>query len=178
MRNSLLVIFIVATMAACAAIGGGLMPPVTKVDLDVIVESGVVNSESRLVTSGQPSAAALKVFAEQGFKTVIDLRGKDEQRGLDESATVVDLGMTYVNFEIAGLSAMNLDNAATLAEIIDSSDGPILLHCGSANRAGAMIALQRSLQGADAETALELGRKSGVTMPGIEAHVLQQLRRR
>lgn len=175
MRNNLLLIVTAATMVACAATTGINSSPVVKVDLDAVVESRAVNSDSNLVTSGQPSAAALEVFAEQGFKTVIDLRGKDEERGVDESSVVDALGMSYVNFEIVGLSAINVDNAAKLTEIIDAAEGPVLLHCGSANRAGALIALQRGLEGADAEMALEFGRKSGVTMPRIEEHVLEQL---
>jgi hypothetical protein len=48
-----------------------------------------------ITTAGQPSADELTAVAAAGYKTVIDLRGPNEDRGLDEKKTVEELGMSY-----------------------------------------------------------------------------------
>jgi hypothetical protein len=49
----------------------------------------------------------------------------------------------------------------------------VLLHCASANRAGALLALRAKLEGADDDTALALGVAGGVT--GLKATVEERL---
>ena len=73
------------------------------------------------------------------------------------------LGMEYVIFPIAGKDAISYDNARKLDQLIKAADGPVLVHCGSANRVGALLALRKSLDGADDEAALEYGREGGLT---------------
>lgn len=48
-----------------------------------------------ITTAGQPSHAALSAAAEAGYKSVIDLRAPNEDRGLDEKAAVESLGMYW-----------------------------------------------------------------------------------
>lgn len=47
--------------------------------------------------------------------------------------------------------------------MIDQQDGPVLIHCGSGNRVGAMLALIESLDGADDEQAIAAGKEGGLT---------------
>ncbi|MBT8099163.1 MAG: hypothetical protein KJO82_05405 [Gammaproteobacteria bacterium] len=135
----------------------------THVDIKSVTETQDVTPVNGIRVSGQPDAAALEVFSASGFETVIDLRGADEQRGIDEQAVVEGLGMTYVSFPVEGRGAVNFDNAAKLTELIESADGPVLVHCGSGNRVAALLTLQRSTEGADDEAALEFGRQAGLT---------------
>jgi uncharacterized protein (TIGR01244 family) len=94
---------------------------------------------------------------------VIDLRGPQEDRGLDEQEAVEALGMDYVSLPVTGADAINFDNARELDRLVDTYDGPVLVHCGSGNRVGALLALRASLEGADTETAIQEGRKGGLT---------------
>lgn len=151
----------VAVVADCEA-----ADPALKADLSLVVSSGEVIPVSGMTTAGQPDAAALAVFAGNGYVTVIDLRTPGEDRGLDEQATVESLGMNYVNLPIAGANAISYENAAKLKALIAAADGPVLLHCGSANRVGALLALQRSSEGADDEAAMAFGREAGMTSLG------------
>jgi len=57
--------------------------------------------------------------------------------------------------------------------LIAEADGPVLVHCGSANRVGALLALRKSMAGADDEAALEYGRKGGMT--SLEPRVKEAL---
>jgi len=147
-------------------LGGDVdLAPVTslKVDLGQVVELGTVSAVDGLTSAGQPSEAALEVFADAGYVAVIDLRRPDEDRGVDEANVVDELGMHYVSLPIAGRDAVNFDNAKRLDDLIAQFDGPVLVHCAAGNRAGAMLALRASLNGASDEAALEYGKEAGLT---------------
>jgi uncharacterized protein (TIGR01244 family) len=143
-----------------------------KVDLETVVSTGMVHPVDGITAAGQPDEAALKVFAEQGYTTVIDLRTEDEDRGLDEATAVRELGMSYVLLPI-GRDSINFENAKVLDKLIADADGPVLVHCGSSNRVGALLALRKSLAGADDAAALEYGKEGGLT--SLEAQVKELL---
>ena len=143
------------------------------VDLTAIVESGAVAPVKGVTSAGQPNAQALQVFADSGYVAVIDLRGPQEDRGYDEAAVVQDLGLEYVPLPIVGGDAVSYENAGKLDAILKQYDGPVLLHCGSGNRVGALLALRESLAGSDDETALEVGRSAGLTR--LDSVVKQRL---
>jgi uncharacterized protein (TIGR01244 family) len=149
-------------LSACA--GGVDVAPATplKVDLEKVVESGVVKPVDGLTSAGQPDATAFKVFADNGYVAVVDLRTASEARGLDEQIVVEGLGMDYVLFPIER-DDINYENARTLDTLINSYDGPVLVHCASANRVGALLALRASLDGADDAAALQVGKEGGLT---------------
>ena len=58
---------------------------------------------------------------------------------------------------------ISFENAERLDSLIEQYDGPVLVHCGSGNRVGALLALRESLNGASDEEALEYGREGGMT---------------
>jgi uncharacterized protein (TIGR01244 family) len=161
-------IFCTAVFAEDSAVDSSL-----KVDLGAVVESGVVIPVNGISTAGQPDAAALKVFAEQGYTTVIDLRTEQEDRGIDEVAVIGELGMEYIILPIGAADEISFENAKTLDRLIADAQGPVLIHCGSANRVGALLALSKSLEGADLESALDYGREGG--MSSLEGRVRQVL---
>jgi protein tyrosine phosphatase (PTP) superfamily phosphohydrolase (DUF442 family) len=68
---------------------------------------------------------------------------------------------------------MSFATAEKLDAILAEADGPVLVHCGSGNRVGALLALRASINGASDEEALELGRQAGLTR--AEAVVLERL---
>jgi uncharacterized protein (TIGR01244 family) len=144
-----------------------------KVDLEQVVELGTVSSAEGVTSAGQPDEEALEVFADAGYATVIDLRGTEEDRGFDEAAVVEDLGLHYVNMPIGDKDAISFDNARKLDELLEQYPGPVLVHCGSGNRVGALLALRASLDGADDEKALALGLEGGLT--SLEGVVRERL---
>lgn len=109
-----------------------------KPNLKVVVKTGDVRPVEGITAAGQPNKAALKVFADNGYTTVIDLRTKDEDRGFKEAAFVERLGMDYVAMPIDGSDEINFENARKLDELIKQAEGPVLVHCASSNRAGGL----------------------------------------
>jgi uncharacterized protein (TIGR01244 family) len=126
-----------------------------------------------VTTAGQPNPAQLAASAASGFKTVIDLRGADEDRGMDEKAIIEGLGMSYVTLPVEGGAGVTYANAAALDRLLAQSEGPVLIHCSTSNRAGALLALRAKLNGEDVESALALGVAGGVT--GLKQVVEQKL---
>ncbi len=143
------------------------------VDLESIETSQDLSPVDGLRSSGQPDAEQLALFAEAGYVAVVDLRGESENRGLDEAAVVEGLGLDYVNLPVSGADSVSWENASKLQEILSSYDGPVLVHCGSGNRVGALLALSKSQSGADDEEAVAYGRAAGMT--GLESVVRSRL---
>jgi uncharacterized protein (TIGR01244 family) len=172
--NKLLPVILAAFLAVSACAGepkATALSPL-KVNLDEIVARGVVHPVNGLTAAGQPDEASLKVFADSGYAAVIDLRTAGEERGLDEPAVVEELGMDYVSLPI-GRDGISFENARSLDELIKSYEGPVLVHCGSSNRVGALLALRASLDGADDAAALDVGLEGGLT--GLESKVREVL---
>ena len=116
-----------------------------------------------MTSSGQPDADALAVFAESGYEAVIDLRGPEEDRGFDEPAAVEALGLDYVSLPVLGKEGISFENAKKLDDLLGQYEGPVLVHCGSGNRVGALLALSKSRAGADDEVAIAYGQSAGLT---------------
>ncbi len=149
-------------LLAGTAVAGEMPASPVKVDLDAVAASGKAEPVSGISTAGQPDATEFKVFADSGYVAVIDLRTAGEDRGLDEPAVVEDLGMEYVPLPI-GRDDITFEKAADLERLLDHYDEPVLVHCGSANRVGALLALQHFAETGDREAALDVGRKAGLS---------------
>lgn len=132
-----------------------------KVDLQSVVEVGAVQPVNGITSAGQPDQAAFKVFANSGYAAVIDLRTAGEERGLDEQAVVEELGMDYLSLPI-GSDGISFENARALDELLGAYNKPVLVHCRSGNRVGALLALRASLEGADDAAAIEAGKQGGL----------------
>lgn len=151
-------------VGACAVAGDHEAVATLSVNIDDVVAAGAVEAVDGVTSAGQPTEEALKVFSDSGYAAVIDLRGESEDRGMDtEQAVVEELGMEYVSFPIASRDGISFENAERLNSLIEQYDGPVLVHCGSGNRVGALLALRESLNGASDEEALEYGREGGLT---------------
>ncbi len=159
---------------ACAGETDPGAPSTVFVNVADVAESGKVQPVDGITAAGQPDAKAFEVFANAGYEVVIDMRGPDEDRGLENEPELVEgLGLEYVAFPITDRKQIDFDTAEALDEMLESYDGPVLIHCGSSNRVGALLALRESLRGATDEEALEFGKQAGMT--GLESVVRERL---
>jgi len=117
-----------------------------------------------LYSCGQPTLEQLRQLHEKGIRTIISLRGEGEC-DFDERAAVEALGMTFYQIPIAGPGDISEENARRLSQIMDApGERPILVHCGSGNRVGALYALKAfHCDGCDPEDAVARGRSAGLT---------------
>lgn len=128
-----------------------------------------------LVTGGQPTADDLARLKERGVSLVVNLRRPGEEThhadpdvarrfNFAEEAAATALGLDYVNIPISSKDGLTRENAELLASVLAANDGKVLLHCGSGNRVGAMLALKAFyVDGTDAESAVAAGLQAGLT---------------
>lgn len=162
-------------LAICAALAMPALAdqPVTSKSRKEIVGDPTALPGDGLLVSGQPDTEVLDALHDAGFVTVIDMRTAGEDRGIDEMAEVESRGLSYVSLPIAGSDGVNFDNARRLDELLAATEGPVFLHCGTGNRAAALLALRASLHGASNEDALAVGKSAGLTR--MEPVVRQRL---
>lgn len=127
--------------------------------------------------AGQPDESELARLSEAGYTTVIDLRLPTEDRGLaDERSAVEGQGMSYIPLPIDSRTDITFEKASELDRILAEIDGPVLIHCGSGNRVGALMSLRASMNGAEDEIAVEAGKRTGLTR--LEPTVRERLQER
>lgn len=117
----------------------------------------------QIVTAGQPQAADFERLARAGFKSVIDLRLPDESRGFDEPSTVRSAGLDYHNIPVSlpTLGDGQFDEFRKL--LCQDQSGAVLIHCGTANRVGALLIPHLVLdQGRTTTEALAIARSVGL----------------
>lgn len=161
-------------MACAVALGlltGCQSRPVAN-DAPAAAIAGIELREPRpgLYTAGQPAVGDWQGIAARGVTTVVNLRTASEMHGRDEAAEVRAAGMRYIEIPVAGADGITDASARLLRDALAAADGPVLVHCASANRAGGLLALSEARYGGAApEQAITLGRKAG--MASTEARV-------
>lgn len=127
-----------------------------------------------LYASGQPQPGQWRQLAAAGLRSVLNLRPACELPGRDEAKEVSDAGMDYAQLPIADAASLDREAARGLDRILRQMPAPLLVHCASGNRVGALVALREAwFGGADAEAALARGRAAGLA--GLEPQVRRQL---
>ena len=128
--------------------------------------------------AGQPrSPSDLEEARKVGVRTVVDIRTRPEM-WFDESKAVQALGMTYHNIEVGAAASLTDEKLAQIRRILREGDKPLLFHCRSANRVGAVWIARRVLDdGLDYEDALLEAKRVGVRDPALVARVREYIRR-
>lgn len=122
-----------------------------------------------VVLGAQPSDEAFSKLAEQGFRAVLNLRTAAEGADLKREAELVQrAGMRYISIPIASNAPDPSKVEDFIRAVKDESNHPMLIHCGSANRASALWMIYRVLeQGWTEERALEEAKEAGLTNPAL-----------
>lgn len=140
------------------------------------LETVEASSLERLHTMGgiwlgsQPTEAELIEMRNGGLATVVDLRGPTEDRGFDEPAKVLDLGLEYIPLPITGPSDLSNTTFDRARQLFESGTRPMFVHCKSSNRVGALWLAWRATDGGlEIEDALAEARLVGLKSPALEA---------
>ena len=133
-----------------------------------------------VATAGQPEEEHLKRLAEAGYKTVVDLRTPGETPRPDEWGMVVRrAGMEYVNIPV-GHKNIDDETFDRFRELIrDGGRRPVLVHCSSANRVGALLIPYLILdEGSTPEKAREIAAEVGLRSNRLERAAFRYVRRK
>ena len=117
-----------------------------------------------VLTGGQPTEEQFLQAKAEGYKTVINLRGLGEP-GTDTQPNFMEReGLNYVHIPVSGPHDISVHKARELATALQNSDQPVMVHCASGNRVGALFALKSFfVDGESLEAAIAMGRRSGLT---------------
>jgi protein tyrosine/serine phosphatase len=101
----------------------------------------------RLYRGAQPKKDGLKRLASLGVKSILNLRGEDENT-LAEQREAKELGLNYYALPMGGLSRPSDEQIARALSIINNPEnGVVFVHCKhGADRTGVVIACFRMLQ--------------------------------
>jgi uncharacterized protein (TIGR01244 family) len=117
--------------------------------------------EKGILAAGQPTGEQLQILAEDGYKTVIDLRPDTEPRGYDEVGAAKQNGLTYVSIPVTGAT---LDRAAIdrFVTELDKAQRPVIIHCATSSRVGALYYAWLREKGMPKAEALAKGKAAGL----------------
>jgi uncharacterized protein (TIGR01244 family) len=164
--------FVLSFSAVCSSQDDSA--PLDPAAVNQIPIKNLTNPDQATFSSGQPTQEEIKALAQAGIKHIINLRTAEEQ-DWNEGDLVQSLGMQYHSVPVAGAAGVTIENATTLVDILKEIDGePALLHCGSGNRVGALIALREgALNGESIDDSVATGKLWGLT--GLEPVVRERL---
>ncbi|MBI5711534.1 MAG: protein tyrosine phosphatase family protein [Candidatus Eisenbacteria bacterium] len=133
---------------------------------------------SGVVTSGQPEQQAFSALRRAGYRRVIDLRLAREDRGYDEPAAAKRAGLAYVNVPIDPVTLGDLEFTAVRVLLQDPKRGPVLVHCATANRVGAVLIPWLVLdRGRSEDEALAIAQRVGLHSEPMKQKALDYVRR-
>lgn len=118
---------------------------------------------NELAITGQPTFDELQQLAEDGYRSVVNLRSPDETGFLEEERQKIEyLGLRYVNLPIQ-IRNLNLDHLIPVIQTLVSLPKPTLVHCDNGIRSSIVVLVQIAIeQGIGAEDALQRVEKLGL----------------
>ena len=116
----------------------------------------------QITVAGQITPEQLDEAARQGFKSVLNLRAADEEGFMaDERQRAEAAGLRYENIPVKKEEISDELTTSVLKEI-DELPKPVLVHCASGMRAGAMAFMHMATrEGMSAEKAMSRAQESG-----------------
>ncbi|QHG15495.1 sulfur transferase domain-containing protein [Nostoc sp. ATCC 53789] len=98
-----------------------------------------------LSAAGQPTPEDLKQAAQEGFKSVLNLRSPDEPGFLsDEQQQAQAAGLQYANIPLKP-SEVNQELTDAAIQEIENLPKPILIHCAAGARAGGIALISNAI---------------------------------
>ena len=132
-----------------------------------------------LLLAGQPSQDDVPELKRAGVDVVIDLRLPGEI-DWDESAVMTDAGLEYQRVPFRGAEALTDEVFGQIRSLLTdakSKQRSVLLHCGSANRVGAVWLVHRVLdEGVGLDDAIQEAKEVGLRNPDYLTRAREYLR--
>jgi tyrosine-protein phosphatase SIW14 len=119
----------------------------------------------RLYRGAQPLPGGIHKLAELGVKSIVNLRGEDENTRAEQKEAEA-AGLHYYSIALPGLSRPTDAQIKKVMALIDEPDnGPVFIHCKrGADRTGTVVAVYRVLHdGYTAERAIDEARRYGMS---------------
>ena len=136
--------------------------------------SNAVSPVEGVISAGRLTAADMEKLRSTGIQQVIDLTPDAETPDFDEASAVRAAAMGYSNLPLRGAADLTRENAAIFDEMLRNAKHPVLVHCASGNRVGAIAALRAAaIEGKSVEEAISIGKQWG--LKALEPQVRERL---
>lgn len=143
---------------------------------------GVVNYtrvDATVACAGATPASAMPALKDMGFASIINFRTAGENGADIENsrAAATEAGLNYIHLPFRNPTDETTD--AFLAAIADEANQPAYIHCGSANRVGAMWFIKRVVQdGWDTDRAMAEAETIGLRAERLKAFATEYVANR
>ncbi len=123
--------------------------------------------------ASQPAEEDFRHAKEAGIKTIVNLRKAGELKEFDQDALMAELGFEYHHHGYRAPDELTDELFDTVRGYLnDQSKIPMLIHCSSGNRVGALWAAHRVLDHKiDLEDAVKEAKTIGMKLPGYETRL-------
>src|SRR5688572_21667010 len=164
-------------LAAMAIAGTTMSAQVKKGEIAGVRNFSRVDATVGCAGATDPSAMA--ALRKDGFVSVVNLRlptepGADVDAG---RAAAQAAGLKYIHLPFNAASPDPKIVDSFLAAVADKSNQPVFIHCGSANRVGAVWMIKRALQdGWDVDRARAEGEAIGLSNAQLTAFAVEYIR--
>jgi len=109
-----------------------------------------------------------------GIRHVIDLTPDAETPDFDEAVAVRTDGLAYSNLPLGGPADLTHENVQAFDAMLREAKRPVLEHCASRNRAGAIVVLRAAwMEEHAAENAIAIAKALG--LKGLESEVRRRI---
>jgi uncharacterized protein (TIGR01244 family) len=135
----------------------------------------VTRVDATVMCGGATTPEAFPELKKLGFKSIVNLR-REQEPGADvpgAKAAAAGAGLKYIHipFDTANPDPKIADNF--IAAVTDTANQPVYIHCGSANRVGALWLIKRVLvDGWEVPRATEEAVTIGLTNEGLKKYAL------
>lgn len=128
--------------------------------------------------AGQPAEGSLAQLANAGYRTLVDLRAPDEPRGFDEASAAERAGLRYVPMPVTQYT-LNDEVFDRFRDLMrDPANRPVLVHCASSNRVGALLLPYFLLdERRPSDEAIAMAHGAGLRSPQLAQMALDYARR-
>ena len=160
---------------------GVLVSAQQKTDPQKIEKPGITNYtkvDAVVACGGATETSALEGLKADGFKAVINLRQASEPGANipENTERAKALGLNYIHIPFNTQAPEQKTVEDFLAAVANKANQPVYVHCGSANRVGAVWLVKRVLQdGWTVEKATEEAKLIGLRAPQLEQFALKYI---
>lgn len=152
--------------------GAGCASSVTPADVPVV--SGAVSPMPGVISAGRLASGDIVRVRDAGIRQVVDLTLDVETPDFDEAAAVRAAGLVYSNLPLRGAVDLTRENVLAFDALLRGAKRPVLVHCASGNRVGAIAALRAAwVDGKPVDEAVAIGKAWG--LKGLEAAVRSRI---
>ncbi len=134
-------------LLAICFVAQGTAAEAPMLESDTLGSTPNVHSYGPTLLCGQPSEKDLAAAKQRGIQVVLTLRGKNEI-DWDEKAVAEQLGLQFERVDFRGPDTLTDEVFGKSRQILREAkmaNQPVMLHCGSANRVGAIWMVYRVL---------------------------------